>query len=114
MILEFPWPPKELTPNFKRRNHWTKYSKQTKAYRELCGWIARESIPFFSDVEITMTVTFYPPDKRKRDDDGMIGSFKAGRDGIADGWRVDDNLFRVTYKFGEVFPKGKVEVEIGV
>jgi crossover junction endodeoxyribonuclease RusA len=36
---------------------------------------------------------FYAPDKRRRDDDNMIASFKAGRDGIADALGVDDHRF---------------------
>lgn len=110
MRFEFPWPPKEVTPNFKRSHHWTKYHKHIKAYREQCGWIAKRIKPD----RYEFTVIFYPPDKRKRDHDGMIGSFKAGLDGIADAWGVDDNLFRVVYEFSDPVKNGKIVLTTGL
>ena len=38
-------------------------------------------------------IDFYPPDRRARDDDNMIASFKSGRDGIADALGIDDKRF---------------------
>ena len=40
-----------------------------------------------------MWIDFYPPDKRKRDDDGLLSSMKAARDGIADALGIDDSRF---------------------
>lgn len=65
-----------------------------------------------SDEPIPMTVTFIPPDRRHRDDDGMIGSFKHARDGIADALGVNDRRFRPTYVFAEPEKPGRVEVEV--
>ncbi|KQM58771.1 hypothetical protein ASE65_10430 [Sphingomonas sp. Leaf16] len=59
-----------------------------------------------------MTIRFVPPDHRRRDDDGMIGAFKHGRDGIADALGVDDHSFRPTYEFAEPEKPGRVVVEI--
>jgi crossover junction endodeoxyribonuclease RusA len=36
---------------------------------------------------------FYPPDRRPRDDDNMVASFKAGRDGIAQAMGINDKRF---------------------
>ena len=36
------------------------------------------------DGDVHLWVDFYPPDKRRRDDDNVIAAFKAGRDGLAD------------------------------
>jgi len=111
MELVLPWPPKELTPNFKRSNHWTKYRKHIKAYREQCGWIARTYYKPWHKIEsLEFTVQFNPPDRRKRDHDGMIGGFKAGIDGLADAFGCDDNIFRITYVFGEPVKNGKVTI----
>ena len=112
LTVDLPWPPKELTPNFKRRKHWSFSLKPTKAYRSTCHILAlaagakRVSPPF------GMMVTFFPPDRRKRDDDGMIGAFKAGRDGVADALGVDDHIFRPTYSFGDPVPGGKITVTL--
>lgn len=108
MKLDLPWFPKELMPNFKRSNHWTKYRAKTKKYREDCGWCAKAIKPESFD----FTVTFYPPDNRKRDRDSIISAFKAGQDGLADAWGVNDNVFNITYAFGEVVKGGKVTLTL--
>ena len=38
--LILPWPPKELSPNF--RAHWAKLARAKKAYRAACAWTAKE------------------------------------------------------------------------
>ena len=62
--------------------------------------------------QIRMTITFVPPDRRHRDDDNMIASLKAARDGIADALGVNDRRFRPNYVFAEPEKPGRVEVEI--
>ena len=104
--IELPWPPKELLPNNKL--HWAKKARIIKRYRHDCGWVAKTIKP----TSYEFTLTFYPPDKRKRDRDSMIASFKAGQDGLADSWGVDDNIFRVSYMFGEPVKDGKVILTI--
>jgi crossover junction endodeoxyribonuclease RusA len=44
---------------------------------------------------IAMWLDFYPPDRRARDDDNIIASFKHGRDGVALALGIDDKRFRV-------------------
>lgn len=112
MKLTLPWPPKELTPNAKRRTHWRRYQPITKAYREQCGWLARAAGAQSDGALRIVAVTFCPPDRRRRDDDGMISAFKAGRDGIADALGCDDHKFRPTYAFAEPVKGGAVIVEI--
>lgn len=109
--LSLPWPPSQLTPNFKRKNHWTAYSKFTKKYREDCKLIGLQIKPKAED-KLPITIVFYPPDNRRRDKDGMISAFKAGQDGLSDAWGIDDNLFDPTYKFGGPVKFGKVVVMI--
>jgi crossover junction endodeoxyribonuclease RusA len=107
--LLLPWPPKELTPNFKRRKHWTVYRVKQAKYRADCYVLTKAA-----RVRGTLlSITFYPPDRRKRDDDGMIGAFKSGRDGVADALGCDDHTFRPTYRFGEPVKGGAILVEIG-
>jgi crossover junction endodeoxyribonuclease RusA len=56
---------------------------------------------------------FYPPDHRRRDDDGLIASMKSARDGIADALKIDDRRFitRAEVK-DETHPFGRVMVSI--
>lgn len=110
MRVELPWPPKELMPNFKRRKHWSAYWAPTKQYRHTCWALTKAARMGLcaGDVPVPCEITFHPPDRRKRDDDGMIGAFKAGRDGIADALLIDDNLLRPTYKIAEPVKNGRV------
>jgi crossover junction endodeoxyribonuclease RusA len=93
MQVILPWPPKELSPN--KRIHWAQKSKIAKQYRHACHMLTKQSgIAVDWDGDIHMAITFYPPDRRRRDDDNAIASFKAGRDGMADALGVDDKRFR--------------------
>lgn len=83
-VIRLGWPPKELNPN--ARVHWGKKSRHTKAYRAeavIATQAALKGAVAVADTEIPLLVTFYPPDNRARDDDNIIASFKAARDGIA-------------------------------
>lgn len=121
MKIVLPWPDKRVTPNAKRRRHWRTYQPAIKSDRFAAHMLtldamtdARVSAKAFEDAEtIPLEVTFVPPDRRHRDDDGMIGAFKHFRDGIADALRRDDRIFRPTYKFAEAEKPGRVEVAIG-
>jgi len=42
---------------------------------------------------IALWLDFFPPDRRARDDDNIIASFKAGRDGLALALGIDDKRF---------------------
>jgi crossover junction endodeoxyribonuclease RusA len=112
MKLLLPWPPKELSPN--ARVHWSIKAKHTKAYREIGFYTAREAkakAKIDWQGTIHAFITFYPPDKRQRDDDNLIAAFKSARDGIADALKVDDKRFRIhPYLSDEVRKGGAVEV----
>lgn len=91
--LTLPWPPRELSPN--SRTHWRKKSPITKAYKHTCWALCKDSGITVPDApKIAMWIDFYPPDRRARDDDNMIASFKAGRDGVALALGIDDKRFR--------------------
>lgn len=120
MKITLPWPDSRLTPNAKRRLHWSAYRPAIKAARELAWGLTTQTLPAdarravrASTGKIALSVTFYPPDQRHRDDDGMIGSFKHYRDGIADALGTDDRRFNPAYTFAEPEKPGRVEVEVG-
>ena len=102
MKIILPWPHKHLNPN--SRKHWTQKAKATREYRDECYWETISQVvqpnkfkKHIIDWEgtIHVIVEFYPPDKRRRDDDNVFASFKAGRDGIADALSVNDRRFRM-------------------
>ena len=63
------------------------------------------------DGDVHLWVDFYPPDKRRRDDDNVIAAFKAGRDGLADALRIDDSRFRL-HPYLQTKPGGFVLVKM--
>lgn len=114
-MIRLPWPPTQLTPNFKRRNHWRKYAPFIKHYRNECwGETLRVTgaRPSGLSKPLYMSIHFYPPDRRHRDDDGMIGAFKAGRDGMSDALGVDDKHFKPSYHVEPPLKGGCVLVQI--
>lgn len=118
MIVSLPWPPKGLSPN--ARLHWAQQAKLKSVARQSADWFAKAAMPLpvrqhigGGDAPIPLKVTFYPPDRRRRDDDNMVASFKSYRDGLADALGVDDRRFRPSYEFAEPEQPGKVEVRIG-
>lgn len=117
-MIVLPWPDKGLSPN--SRLHWAAKGTLRKKARQWANNAALAAIPFgmrevrakFSgDGPIPVTVTFYPPDRRQRDDDNMVGSFKSYRDGIADALGVNDRRFRPIYVFADPEKPGRVTVE---
>lgn len=118
MVITLPWPDKRLSPN--ARLHWRAKVGPKQAAKIHAGWATVSAMGFHEvharlsadDAAIPMTITFYPPDRRRRDDDNMIGGFKAARDGIAGALGVDDRRFRPQYKFAGPSKPGRVEVTI--
>jgi crossover junction endodeoxyribonuclease RusA len=90
--MKLPFPPKELNPN--RKLHWAVKAKFAKAYREQCKLITlNERLQVPAEGKLNLWITFYPPDKRQRDDDNLLSAFKAGRDGIAQALNINDKRF---------------------
>jgi crossover junction endodeoxyribonuclease RusA len=114
-VLILPWPARVLHPN--SRPHWAQRSAATKKARTdakllTLAWrsVHPEPLP---DGLLHLWLDFYPPNKRKRDDDGLLAAFKAQRDGIADALGIDDSRF-VSHPFlrTEPRPNGEVHVRI--
>lgn len=117
MIIVLPWPDPKLSPN--ARIHFRPKAALTRLAREKAGWTAKATKGFQEaqkalqgDGPIPVTVTFYPPDRRHRDDDNMIGSCKAFRDGVADALGVNDRRFRASYTIAEPCKPGRVEIAL--
>ena len=114
--LVLPWPSRDLHPN--ARVHWRRKAKAVKDARQTTMLFALASgwkpgvVP--TDGRLHLWVDFVPPDRRRRDDDGIAASFKHARDGIADALGMDDNRFRMHpwLKDNETKPGGCVRVRI--
>ena len=119
MIIDLPWPSSKLKPNGSH-GHWAVVANARKKARAEACLIAKaaigrqmidgEGMDWLGEDRIPVRITFYPPDRRRRDDDNMVASFKAYRDGIADALGVDDRRFRPHYFFEDAAKPGKVIV----
>lgn len=94
VMLKFPWPAKELSPN--ARVHWSKKHKASKRLRTESYIITNASnMKIDWEGDIHLWIDFYPPDKRHRDQDNMISACKSMLDGMADALGVNDKRFRL-------------------
>ena len=108
--LRIPYPPSALNPN--RKAGWKKKYRVKEAYSEEVATICIiDRVPRMRG-KVKATITFHPPDKRRRDQDNMIASFKAAQDAIAQRIGVDDFEWDNTYRFGDPIPRGIVIVEL--
>lgn len=119
MRVVLPWPDRRLSPN--ARIHWRAKAPVTAKARKDAAYLTYDAMPggarevrqhFAGEGPIAYRVTFYPPDKRHRDDDSMIAMLKAARDGIADALGVNDRRFKPEYVFEEPCKPGRVEVQL--
>lgn len=113
--MNFPWPPKELSPN--ARLHFMKVARVKKSYRNTCRLLAlamgAKALALAPSGRLHVELTFYPPDRRHRDQDNMLAAMKAGLDGLADAIGVDDRNFKTTFQVAnQTSVGGRVKVEI--
>lgn len=105
--VTLPWPPKELSPNFRtRKASWI--ARVRKEYRAKCAQVAWDRGVNPGRGLRLSEIVFHPPNKRY-DDDNVRARFKAGRDGLADAMGVDDAEFNdVPKPIGAVVKGGAV------
>lgn len=111
--VTLPWPDKVLSPN--ARVHWSRKAKAVKTARQDAAWLVLEKIMaarILGWPRAAVSMTFCPPDNRRRDRDNLIASMKAATDGIADAIGIDDSKFETSYRMGEPIKGGAVLVTI--
>lgn len=105
MKVSLPWPSRALSPN--SRCHWSKKAAAAKKARRDAYLITRASgLRIDWEGDIHLWLTFYPPDRRNRDDDNIIAAFKSYRDGIAEALGIDDKRFRLRPWVSDTVVKG--------
>ena len=119
--IDLPWPPSELHPN--ARVHWAKKANFTKRCRRF-AWAQTLSVTGVRPLSViglrraahpqllTVTAIFCPPDKRRRDTDGMLSACKAYFDGIADALGVDDSRWQLSLRREAPVKHGLVRIEL--
>lgn len=116
-MITLPWPDPRLNPN--KRVHYAQKARIAKKAREAACILACANVPLQArqaavqgEGPISLAVTFYPPDRRKRDLDNMLASLKPALDGVADAFQADDYRFELTLRRADPVKLGKVEVEL--
>jgi crossover junction endodeoxyribonuclease RusA len=110
MNIVLPWPQTDLSPN--ARIHWSKLARAKKAYRADCAWQAlAQGAKRIEAERIAVSITFYPPSKRRIDLDNCISRLKSGIDGLADVLGVDDSKWVMTFAMADTVG-GMVRVEV--
>lgn len=112
--LLLPWPVRDLHPN--ARVHFMALAKVKKAARQSAAWATKAAwsgLELPAEGRLHLWIDFYPPDRRHRDDDGLLSSMKAARDGIADALGINDSRF-VSHPYikDEIRKGGVVEIRI--
>ena len=108
--VTLPWPPSILSPN--ARVHWAERAKvAARARRDACILCQSAGLRALPWPGMSVTLTFCPPDRRRRDTDNMLSSLKPALDGIADATGIDDSLWHLTLHRGAPRKGGAVVVE---
>lgn len=109
MMVKLPWPPRGLWPNY--RHHWASMARAKRNYRSTAWALAKEEGGTMAG-RLAVHLTFCPPDKRRRDMDNMLAAMKAGLDGISQAIGVDDSLWSLSLRVGDIVPGGAVYVTL--
>lgn len=111
--VTLPWPSAKLSPNASSPGVWRIKQGAAKKYRADCLILAKAAKLRPNDTS-GLSITFLPPDRRKRDLDGCLSRIKQGLDAIAEALGVDDSTFvRILLQWGEVVKGGAVHIRIG-
>lgn len=113
MRIDLPWPPSSLRPNAVNRQHWRANRSAGTSYKGDCLILCRSQGLGKLDADgLHLSIRFCPPDRRRRDLDGMLSSIKHGLDAISETVGVDDYHFGFTLTRGEPVKGGAVQVTI--
>ena len=99
--LTLPWPDSRLLPN--RKLHWALKATAARNARTT-AWAIAYGADWSHQISACMArVTFYPPDKRRRDLDNLLRACKPYWDGMVDaGLLVDDSCIKeISVRMGE-------------
>ena len=112
--IKLPWPNRILHPN--ERKHWAVKARAAKKARQDGAAAALEAGIRHIDADgLIVRTTAFPPDKRQRDDDGILASLKSYFDGNADVVGIDDSKWRLgPMERGEPVKHGAVHVQVEI
>ncbi len=113
ITLQLPFPDRALSPNASKR-HWRYKQPAKQAARTEAFYVVAPFKGTFSGSDLLqMSLTIYPPDKKRRDLDNVFASMKSTIDGMCKAIEIDDSqIRRVMLEWGGVVENGAVELEL--
>lgn len=117
LTVVLPWPDAKLNPNQSKGRHWGSTSdlrgRARKAAWALTHEASRNGPAFDVGIPISLSITFFQPDKRHRDRDNLLAALKPSLDGVADALGVNDSQFDpITIRRDYGLKPGYVLVEV--
>lgn len=109
--IRLAYPDKGLSPNARLNRYALNDLKQ--AARQEGFYAAKEASLSLTIGALQMFICIHPPDRRRRDDDNVLASLKAARDGIFDALGINDSHVRLSsHGFGRPVKNGAVLIWI--
>ena len=112
--VTLPWPDRKLSPNHRGNWRTKETARKTAIDMGFCAALDAKGNSHGSCVirlrdQLKMTLTFHPPDKRRRDLDNIESSMKYYSDGVFALLAIDDSaVVESTKRWGDVKPGGEV------
>jgi len=112
MIIKLPWPDRKLFPNSRVQKKYTNDIVQDYRYEAKIATLQQKNKLNISTYPTSLTITFFPPDKRHFDADGVLTACKPAIDGIFDALGFDDSVLEsITITRAQVVKKGEIVIE---
>jgi len=110
-LIRVSWPNRDLSPN--ARVHWSRKSRAGRAHKaEAHAYALVHGVRKCGSSDPRVSLTFHPPDKRKRDLDNLVASMKYALDGVSEAWGVDDSRWKLAVERGDPVKGGCVMIEV--
>jgi Holliday junction resolvase RusA-like endonuclease len=118
-------PPSSLSPNARRRLHWSVIARDTKAYRHDVGWslkaqasVIRAGLDSMPTPYVLTVVVWWPEKRKLPDNDALASMVKPAVDALVDIGVLDDDspdvIGEVRYRQGHTGPGGEVGLTITI
>lgn len=106
-MIEINWPPKVLSPNGRTRNK-SYFNRIFQSYkRDVFYAVKASGVQPNKHIRIT-----FHPKSSLQDKDNAIAMFKAGQDGLALAWGMNDRDLEPEWVMGSVDRNGRITIEI--
>lgn len=115
-VLVLPFPDPALMPNNSLGKHWTVTRQARNKAKSDAFYLTKQAGWQGRDVLGCLKITFYFPDRRKRDLDNLIHAMKPALDGVARAIGIDDSNFKPLLsdcRVADSKAEARVELEFG-